>query len=270
MSEPLLSFNHVEGKAADSLLLLHGFLGCKEDWSTIVTTLGEEISCLTVDLPGHGQTAGKIADNKLFRMAETAGLLIELLDHLEINRCHVVGYSMGGRLALYLALHYPNRFSSLIVESATAGIRTEPERAERRARDAQLAETIRTRNLGEFLDFWYSQPLFATLDRSSGKYQDMLKRRLKNDRESLARSLEGMGTGSQPDLWDRLPELKLPVLFVTGASDWKFQRIAAEMANLCPHGEVAIMAGTGHNVHFEAPEQFALTVSKFFKSGVSR
>ena len=77
-----------------------------------------------------------------------------------------------------------------------------------------------------------------------------------------------MGAGSQPDLWEKLPELNLPALFIAGEKDWKFQRLAAEMANLCPNGEVAIMAESGHNVHFENPETYTQTVKQFVSTGV--
>jgi len=270
MTHPMLSFRYTQGKSPDVLLLLHGFLGCKEDWETLEKAIGPDQSYLTTDLPGHAETAGIALAPESYRMEKCAKLVIDTINHVGLSSCHLLGYSMGGRLALFLALHYPDRFRSLMIESATAGIRNETERTERRARDAKLAQTIRDRNLADFLEFWYSQPLFATLDPQSQSYKLMYERRLGSDREGLALSLEQMGTGAQPDLWDHLNELKIPALFMAGARDWKFQRLAAEMANLCPGGEVAILAEAGHNVHFEKPEEFGQTVSAFIRSGAKK
>lgn len=243
------------------LLLLHGFLGCCHDWDDLMVQLCRDFHCLAVDLPGHGQT--KTGDDELFSMEKCAEQLIALLDQLSIKSSHLLGYSMGGRLALYLALTWPGRFDKLILESASPGLKTEKERTQRQKHDLALAEKLRRVRMTEFLGDWYAQPLFESLHENQERFQELVNSRLQNDQCGLARSLVQMGTGSQPSLWDRLGELQNDLLLIVGENDNKFRAIGDEIASRIVSARLLIQPGCGHSPHFENPDRFVEHVSDF-------
>ncbi len=266
MEAPILSHRYTEHADHPVLLYLHGFLGCKEDWDDIAATFGESYSHLQADLPGHGQSVRDIADTA-YTMPGCAHALVSLLDLLNIERCMVIGYSMGGRLALYLAVAHPDRFDRFLIESASPGLRTASEREDRIRHDRQLADLIREQEAMPFLDRWYNQPLFATVDRNSNRFRDLIRRRQRSfHREGLAKSLAGMGVGSQPSLWTQLGSIRRPALFMAGERDAKFTTLACDMAHLCPGGQVAIIPEAGHTVHFEQPAEFCRQAAAFLDS----
>ena len=244
-----------------ALLLLHGFLGRKEDWQEIAPALSLDHFVIAVDMPGHGESVEGFSERD-YSMAGCSELLRNSLDSLQIGRCSVVGYSMGGRLALYFAVHHPSRCRSVILESASPGLRTEAERAARRTHDEALAKRLIADDFEQFLNAWYAQPLFEPL-RQSARFGELLARRSKNDPHGLALSLRQMGTGVQPSLWDELQKFDIPMLLLTGALDIKFTRIAQEMAAVCPHSRAEVIAGAGHTLHFEAPERYIAAVRRF-------
>jgi 2-succinyl-6-hydroxy-2,4-cyclohexadiene-1-carboxylate synthase len=197
-------------------------------------------------------------------MAPTAELIISLLNRLQIKQCHLVAYSMGGRLGLYLLTHYPKRFTRAVIESASPGLKTDRERQARRLADKQVGHDLATMSFDQFLDAWYTQPLFQTLDQTDPRFQALLDRRLQSDPVGLSHALEQMGTGTQPPLWESLKNINRPVLFIAGEHDARYRTLATEMASLCPRGRTAIIQGAGHNVHFERPKEYSAEVTKFF------
>ena len=243
------------------VLFLHGFLGSGQEWEEIISHLAERFRCLTVDLPGHGRSAS-LDRRRSWSMENTAKGAIALLEKLGIHKCFLAGYSMGGRLALYLALHYPRYFAKVILESASPGLKTEPERRERIARDEQLARRLEAGDFREFLHGWYRQPLFQTLVQHP-RFEEIFQNRLQNDPRGLAKSLRDMGTGAQPSLWEQLPGNKIPLLLVVGEKDAKFRALAGEMAEHCRAIRIETIAGCGHNVHFENAGAFAEALIKF-------
>ncbi len=243
------------------ILFLHGFLGSGEEWEEIISHLSGSFRCLAVDLPGHGRSAS-LDRRRSWSMENTAKAVIALLQRLGIEKCFSAGYSMGGRLALFLTLTYPQYFAKAILESASPGLKTAPERRERIARDEQLARRLETEDFREFLHGWYRQPLFQTLAQHP-RFAEIFQHRLQNDPRGLAKSLREMGTGAQPSLWEQLPGNKIPLLLVVGEKDAKFRSIAAEMAKLCPAIQIETVAGCGHNVHMENEGVFAEALIKF-------
>ena len=174
---------------------------------------------------------------------------------------------MGGRLALYLAVHYPEHFASLILESASPGLKTEAEREERRQRDDALADRIEREGLEAFVDFWESLPLWHSQKQLPPETRaDLRQQRLQNNPLGLANSLRGMGTAVQPTFWENLPDLHLPALFITGELDKKFVKIAQEMSALLPKASHIIIPDSGHTLHLEKPTQYTQTVVSFLKN----
>lgn len=247
------------------VLFLHGFLGNRAEWRDLARSLSEGSMCLLIDLPGHGQ------NNQLqvpgFTLDDWTNSLSVLLRQLDIPKVNIVGYSMGGRLALCFATAFPDHCHRMILESASPGLKTELERNERIRSDEHLVRRLEEHGLESFLDFWYDQPLFASLGKRSHLLADLKERRLNNDPAGLAASLRVLGTGRQPSLWDSLGKIGVPLLLLAGEKDAKYSRIARQMADLCPKAEVRIISDTGHNVHLEQPEQFKCAVQDFLITG---
>ncbi len=257
----MLSFPFKEGRFCYSLdgnlnrskiLCLHGFLGSRKDFKPLFEQLSEEFCCISVDLPGHGRT--RINQASGYGIAATAQGLIRLIQALDVTPCYLVGYSMGGRLALYLACCFPQYFSGVLLVSASPGLATELERAERRKKDEALAVSLETDVWPNVVRQWYNQPLFSTL-KNHPSFETLLQSRYNNCPFELARSLRGMGTGVQPSLWEALSHLKLPLTLVAGALDLKFMAINQAMTDCCSSAQL-VTVPTGHAVHFEAPALF--------------
>lgn len=235
-----------------AVLFLHGFMGRGADWTPIIEAVQDRVYCIAVDLPGHGASVDRPDD--AYTMATTAQQLARVLDAEGIPRCRVVGYSMGGRTALYFALTHPGRCERLLLESASPGLRTEAERAARRHIDRQRAERI-VSDFDSFLHDWYRMPLFASLAQH-GLVDEMIQRRRHNRPDELVKSLRGMGTGAQPSLWERIPSLRISTRALTGALDDKYVRITRGMTALTPRIQSILVPGAGHTVHAERPDAF--------------
>ncbi len=249
------------GPQSPAVLLLHGFMGSSADWDHIAGTLSEDFFCVAPDLPGHGASLG--LPDLTYTMEGAARAVVELMGRLGVSRVTVAGYSMGGRLALYLALRYPERCAGLLLESASPGIDNEPERAARRKADEAKSARLESGNFEAFLRDWYRQPLFASLARREGMVEALIEARRSNDPRELACSLRGMGTGSQPSLWEELTGLRVPALVIAGELDAKFVGIVQEMAESSPRISVEVIPSAGHNVRLEAPEAYLSSVRRF-------
>jgi len=206
---------------------------------------------LMPDLPGHGASVGLEA--QAYTMPGAAAALVEGLDAEAVACADVVGYSMGGRLALYLALHHPARVRSLTLVSASPGLRTAKARAERRRQDAARADALQADFEG-FVARWYGQPVFGGL--SPELRSTRVAFRQENDPAELARSLHGMGTGAQPPLWERLDALAVSTAALAGGRDAKYVAIAQAMAAARPAITAHVCAGAGHVVQDEHATAF--------------
>jgi 2-succinyl-6-hydroxy-2,4-cyclohexadiene-1-carboxylate synthase len=244
-----------------AVLFLHGFMGSSADWRDVIAALGERAFCIAVDLPGHGSSLGLPPETYTIEGATRA--VIDTLDRLEVERPTVVGYSMGGRLALFLALRYPERCAGLFLESASPGLESEEERASRRAADEEKAKRLESGDFKEFLLEWYRQPLFATLARDEALLRQTIEARRRNDPVELARSLRGMGVGNQHSLWGELKDLAVPALAVAGDLDERYATISSRMASISPSIEPLVIPGVGHNVRAEAPTEYAALLRRF-------
>ncbi|MBD1936216.1 2-succinyl-6-hydroxy-2,4-cyclohexadiene-1-carboxylate synthase [Microcoleus sp. FACHB-68] len=245
------------------ILFLHGFMGDSSDFSEIIEMMREQFCCLAVDLPGHGKTRINGGD-ECYTMSKTALALINLLDHLKIKKCFLAGYSMGGRLALYMTIHFPSRFEKVILESTSPGLKTQKECSQRLEIDEQRARELETNDFKYFLLNWYKQPLFETL-QTHPKFDKLIERRLQNNPLELAKSLRQMGTGNQSSLWEKLAENKVPLGLLAGEYDDKFKCINAEITTLCQVSKLTIIPKTGHNIHFEYPKEYMANLHNFFR-----
>lgn len=249
------------------LLLLHGFTGSAAEWQELSASLAAEHTLLMPDLIGHGRSAAP-SDPARYAMEHVVADLLQLLDHLGLAQVDLLGYSMGGRVALQLAMAAPSRVRHLILESASPGLNDPAERAARVVSDEALATRIEQEGLPWFVDYWAELPLFHSQALLPTATRAALRaRRLQGSAHGYAASLRGMGTGRQSSLWGLLPTLQLPTLLISGALDAKYVAIGNEMAKLFPMATHTIVATAGHTIHLEQPELFAKLVLRFLKDG---
>jgi 2-succinyl-6-hydroxy-2,4-cyclohexadiene-1-carboxylate synthase len=247
------------------ILFLHGFMGSIDEFDAAIKFLADDFSYLTLDLPGHGKTR-VFGGDESYTIESTAQGLINLLDELKIAQCFLVGYSMGGRLALYLTLHFPRRFEKVVLESASPGLLTEAERLARMKSDSQiarkLAKCVDQKDFATFLDNWYSQPIFGSFKKHP-EYAHLLVNRLQNSPLELEKSLRWMGTGCQPSLWEKLEENSIPLLLLVGENDEKFLNINTAMTQRCKPSQLNIIQQAAHNTHWENSLEFGQRVRDF-------
>lgn len=249
--------------AGEPLLLLHGFSGDCATWQTAANTLADRWRVIMLDSLGHGASDAP-PQVESYRMESAAADIIDLLDQLDIKRTHLLGYSMGGRLALYMALRYPERLRSLILESASPGLADASERAGRRRHDEDLADKIESRGINWFVEYWERLPLWASQSTLPSEIRESQRQqRLRNSARGLANSLRGLGTGAQPSLWPELPAVQLPALLIAGEADHKFRRINQAMAARMPQAQLRLIPSAGHNTHLENAPAFCREVSSF-------
>jgi 2-succinyl-6-hydroxy-2,4-cyclohexadiene-1-carboxylate synthase len=245
------------------LLLLHGFTGSSANWSSLIPAFPKRYRIIAVDLLGHGCTDAP-ADESRYRIEQAAADLEALMIRLNATPAHVLGYSMGGRLALYLALTRPYLARSLILESASPGMESEEQRIQRRSSDEQLAGWIEANGIGAFVEYWEQLLLFASQGELPADVRLSLReQRLENRPCGLANSLRGMGTGAQPSLWPCLGKLLMPALLLAGALDGKFTAINERMASLIPRATLSVIDSAGHTTHLEQPAAFVGAIRKF-------
>lgn len=239
------------------LVLLHGFLGAKEDWNGFRSALAPAIDVLSLDLAGHGSNP---QDDCSFEAM--ARQIWHDLEQQGIQKIHLLGYSMGGRLGLYLLSQWPERIQTLILLSASAGLKQPAARQARAKQDEILAQGLESQPFEDFLARWYQQPLFAGL-RALPDFETILAQRLATNRpERLARSLRQAGTGVAPSVWEQLSDIRQPILFISGRDDQKFCQIGQKMAGLCPELRPELVPG-GHCPHLEAPDQTLALIRSF-------
>lgn len=258
-----LSYYYDEKGQGSPLVLLHGFMGSSADWTALSGKVAGDFRTLAIDLPGHGRSASPVLSQR-YSMDAAARDIVTLLEKLEIKQINLLGYSMGGRLALYLAVNWPSLVHKLILESASPGLDHADLRQKRIEQDEFLAQRIESKGIPAFVENWQQLPLFASQDEMSMERQERQKQqRLKNNAVGLANSLRGMGTGRQPSLWSSLPTLQVQTLLLVGALDQKFAIINRQMANNLPNAALHIVPDLGHNIHLENPDRFVEIVLAF-------
>lgn len=242
-----------------SVALLHGFTGGPDSFQEVLGFLHappDEIA--TPVLVGHGDPA---RDRAVTGFESEVDRLAAALRERGV-RWHLVGYSLGGRLALGLLVRHPELFGAATLIGAQPGLATEAERAERRAADERRCDLLEQRGIEAFVAEWEAMPLFATQSRLSA---DALARqraeRLKHDPRGLARSLRLTGLGVMPSYAGALAGLRVPVTLVAGVEDAKFSALAHGMARAIPGARVELVAGAGHNVVLERPRALARLLS---------
>ncbi len=237
------------------LVMAHGFTQTGRVWGTLEARLAVDHQVVLVDMPGHGGSAPVRAN-----LDEGARLLADAG-----GRAAYLGYSMGARFCLHLALARPGLVDGLVLISGTAGLEDPAERRARRESDETLAELldpVDSRSpapipVASFLHRWLENPLFDGVSPAADGWEE----RLHNTGPGLASSLRLAGTGTQRPLWGSLRRLAMPVLLITGEKDTKFGALGRRMADVIgPNAVHAVVAGTGHAPHLQQPEAVATLV----------
>lgn len=232
------------------IVMLHGFTQTSNCWGPLAEDLATDHELVLVDAPGHGGSDEVHAD------LETSALLSGGIG----GPATYLGYSMGGRTALHLALARPDLVERLILIGATGGLDDEHERADRRDADELLADRVEAIGVDGFVDEWLRQPLFSALAEEVAHRSE----RCSNTAEGLARSLRTCGTGTQRPLWSELNQLEMPVLVLAGASDAKFSELGTRLcASIGTNASFAAVPESGHSAHLENPAGTAMLIRRW-------
>jgi len=227
-------------------VLLHGFAQDSSVWDPIAGQIHDQ-TISAPDLRGHGKAHS-------MRPISSEDLATDLADLLDDQRpSTVAGYSMGGRLALEVAIRYPRMVSRLVLISTSAGLRSESERVARQESDQSLSSLLRTEGLEAFSRYWTSLPLWIGDPKEVTSQANQL--RLRQNPLGLAAALDGFGAGNWPHRWDELSDLQVPVELVVGARDSKYLEINQEMHRLLPQSRLTVVEGAGHSLLLESRQE---------------
>jgi 2-succinyl-6-hydroxy-2,4-cyclohexadiene-1-carboxylate synthase len=252
---------HVEVRGSGRpLVALHGFTQTGRLWGTFGELLEKDFTVVAVDLPGHGDSGGERAD-----LPSTARQVAEAVQGvLGDEPCDLLGYSLGARVALHVALEVELKLRHVVFIGVTAGIEDEGLREQRRIADEAMADQLESSgDVGAFIDHWLSGPMFNRLSETGAADRS---ERLRNTAEGLAWSLRLSGTGTQAPSWARLGSLVAPVLALAGTDDFRFAGHAQRLASLTHRGLVSLVPGGGHAVHLAQPAPVARLVSHWLRA----
>jgi 2-succinyl-6-hydroxy-2,4-cyclohexadiene-1-carboxylate synthase len=259
-----IDWNVVEQGTGAPLLLVHGFTGSSAAWEDMAGPLGKGRRLVLVDLPGHGRT--HLEDPELATVERSAADLAVLLGRLDAVPADVLGYSLGARIALRLAVAHPEVVARLVLESPSAGIADPTARAARRSADAALADRLEAGGITAFVDDWEQNPVFASRGPLPAAHARRIRAmRLANDPAGLAASLRAAGQGAMEPLHDRLADVTAPALVITGALDTVGRPRAEQVAHAIPGARLEVVEDAGHTPHDEQPEVFARLVAAFLQ-----
>lgn len=245
-------------------MLLHGFSGTHRTWDTLAERLAKNRFLVLPDLPGHGRSGTPTSESDMGIAATSSALEAVLSQENGGRRAAVVGYSLGGRVALALACRHKGSISSLVLEGASPGMSSDDERAKRRRRDDELADEIERRGIEWFVDHWEENPLFASQkELPNHAFESQRRDRLSNSAQGLASSLRAAGAGRMEPLWTEIERLTIPVLIVVGEKDAKYLELGEEMSGRIPASTLERVEGAGHCPHLERPREFAALVETF-------
>jgi 2-succinyl-6-hydroxy-2,4-cyclohexadiene-1-carboxylate synthase len=238
-------------------------MGSSADWLPIVEFLKTTHYCVLPDLPGHGGNTSRDFDRPHDLAFIAQGVKI-VLDQLGLKNANVLGYSLGGRVALQLALDYPEKVNQLILENASPGIDDQDERDARVRLDQERAQAIE-KDLDAFLEDWYRMPLFDSLALDPDQRAALVTNRAGNDPAWLAKLIVELSPGQVPSNWSRLNELKMPVALIGGELDIKYRSSLSSVQAAISNASLTLIPHAGHNAHLEQPDTFINTLQKILQ-----
>jgi 2-succinyl-6-hydroxy-2,4-cyclohexadiene-1-carboxylate synthase len=243
----MLSYSVTGSLNHPPLLFLHGFLGVKEDWEEVVNGLKEKYCCYCFDLPGHGKSP---THPHLLESLFTA------IHSLGLPPAPLIGYSMGGRMALFLKHHFPNHFQQLILLGAHPGLSDNAERQSRLQQDLNWCDKLETQPFACFLEDWYAQAMFSSLCKNQPLYVKLIQSRLRQNPKNLADVLRNFSLGLQPEL--KIPE---GTLLMYGEEDLKFEALYRTLSS----NHVIKIPKSGHLLPLENPQDIHRAITQFLE-----
>jgi len=257
-----VSLNVLTAGDGPPLLLLHGFTGTARSWAPCLEAWAGRYRVIAPDLLGHAGSAAP-ADPAAYALERQAHGLHDLLALLGAVPAAVIGYSMGARLALVLALEHPAAVERLVLESPSPGIADPADRMLRRAADERLAAEIERGGVAAFIERWEAQPLFASQAALPVEVRLAQRHeRLRHGTAGLAGSLRGAGQGAMEPLHDRLGRITVPALVVAGDLDEVGLARARLVADGIPGARLEVIGSSGHAPHLEHPDRFIRLVDE--------
>lgn len=248
-------------KFKHTILFIHGFTCSSDYWNDVISNLGEDILCVTYDLPGHGKTTIH-TDDTYYTLDFQLKLIDFIIDFFQIKNFGIYGYSMGGRIALNYAIK--NKVDFLILESTNPGLESEDERNLRYVEDKKIVEFIESHSVKEFIDVWMAKDLFKDLSSNNPNMFNKIKTmKYHNNKTGLIKSLLGMSQGIIKPVWEELENLDIPVLLLSGSEDEKYTKIHKKMNKLLPNAQNISIKGVSHNIHLSKPDVLAQYVKAF-------
>lgn len=248
-----------------AIIFLHGFLGTSNDWQKTTQRLKEHFYCLLIDLPGHGKSIGFSAGDFKWSFESFSGWLIDFMLSLQIKTISIVGYSMGGRIALHFAVNNPRRVKRLVIESASPGLESKIDKDERLQNDLRIAEDIKSKSLEMFSSQWYRSDVFKEIDKHPN-YVSLIEERTLQNKQLVAQALINFSQSKQESLWGKLNTIKIPVILFCGSKDKKYVQIMRRMVDYNPAFKLNIIENCSHNTHFENADLFAEHLLQFLSS----
>lgn len=254
--------------SAPPLVLLHGFLGRGSDWDAVIEHLGSRYRVIVIDLPGHGKSLD--LPDETYTWSGAVAAVASTIDHLGIERFHMAGYSMGGRLAMGFVLENPRRVIRLALAGVSPGLRKESDRISRRSLDDSRSEELQ-KDFPGFLRAWYAMPLFRPLltrpellkQLRDADHSDHTLSRFNNEPSELARALRGFSPSEMPDFWRKLDDLGSATLAIAGSRDEAYVRLSHQMAAIGRPVIPLIIPNAGHLLPLEQPVALAYAFSEF-------
>lgn len=265
-----ISYHVVEwgDRSAPPVVLLHGFAQSARTWDSVAPLLARDRCVTALDLIGHG-LSDKPAAPSAYEMDSVLEALSAFLNERFVRKVALVGYSMGGRIALSFACKEPAKLSALVLESAGLGPKTVQQHAAMQHRDAETIERLLSSDIASFMDWWQEFPLFESQKHLPSEVRERVRaERLANDPRALACAVRGMGQHSMVDYADRVGHMPMPILYIAGILDRKYLKIAENLQH--EENVSCVLLNTGHNTHLEASETFAKQVSAFLDGQAKR
>jgi len=250
-------------KSSKYIFLLHGFTGSLNDFRNIAGKIDQEYTVAGIDIIGHGESDSP-EDILLYSAAEIAAQFKKVINEFTSDRVVLAGYSMGGRAAISFAVNYPHQLKGLILESCNPGIDNQPEKEMRIIQDNKVIGIIESASMENFTDYWMDLDIFSTQKKLPYEIIRAIRNaKLKNNKTGLINSLKGFGTGVMPSFHNKLKNINIPALIISGELDNKYSCICEEMSKNIPLSRHVSIKSAGHNTHLEQPEQFISAVNTF-------
>lgn len=237
------------------LVALHGFMGSARAFETLEWSCSRPVMALGIPEPVVEPDASLSSTHD-----DVARRLIATLQRNNVGRFHLLGYSMGGRLAMHMAAMAPDRIVTLVLESAHPGLESEGDRADRCQHDARWAERIRS-EWPQVLEAWYNQDVFSSLTPELRR--QLIAEKSGMNAELAATTLEALSLGQQRPIWNEIARLNRPVLFISGEMDERYRAVGERLAALPGPTRHLSIKDAGHVVHREQPEAYLAAVESF-------